>query len=314
MAPLVAALVFVFVVTLVVGLWWVAETRRTVRARLEASGAGFDVEADIVRAHPSGAASAWRVIPSSARVLARLSALSVQAGYTQSATDIALVILAFVAAGGGAAWLRTGRPLWALPAGLIAGALPVAFLAYKRQRRLTRFQTQFPDALDMMTRAIRAGNALTGAIRLVGEEMPDPVGGEFRQAAEEIRLGMEPGEALFRLQTRVPVEDLAFFCTALRIQRATGGNMAEILDRLAEVIRERFKILSYARVLSSQHRGTAICVGLSPLVFGVILLLLQPGYFDALVASELAPTLVGLGLLFEAIGFFAIWRIAKIKV
>jgi hypothetical protein len=121
--------------------------------------------------------------------------------------------------------------------------------------------------------------------------MPDPVE-RVPQVDEEIRLGMDPGEALFRLQKRVPVEDMGFFCTAIKIQRGVGGNLAEVLDRLAEVIRERFKILSYARVLSAQHRWAAICVGLSPAVFAVVFELLHPGYFGALKTNPIGPWLV----------------------
>jgi tight adherence protein B len=131
---------------------------------------------------------------------------------------------------------------------------------------------------------------------------------------DEIRLGTDPGEALFGLETRMPTEDVRFFCTAIRIQRSAGGNLAEILDRLAEVIRERFKILSYARVLSSQHKWSAICVGLSPVIFGLMFQLLNPGYFDTMLADPIGPVLIGAGLVLEAIGFFTIWRIAQIKV
>jgi tight adherence protein B len=105
-----------------------------------------------------------------------------------------------------------------------------------------------------------------------------------------------------------------FFCTAIRIQRSAGGNLAEILDRLAEVIRERFKILSYARVLSSQHKWSAVCVGLSPVIFGLMFQLLNPGYFDVMLSDPIGPVLIAAGLVLEAIGFFTIWRIAQIKV
>src|SRR5262249_15630946 len=194
------------------------------------------------------------------------------------------------------------------------GAIPAIFLVYKRSRRVVRFQTQFPDALDMVARAIRAGNALSGAIKLVGEEMPDPIGSEFRQVDDEIRLGTDPGQALYGLETRMPTEDVRFFCTAIRIQRSAGGNLAEILDRLAEVIRERFKILSYARVLSSQHKWSAVFVGLSPVIFGIMFQLVSPGYFDAMLKDPIGPYLIAIGLVFEVIGFFVIWRIAQIKV
>src|SRR4030095_4614714 len=164
------------------------------------------------------------------------------------------------AVGGAGAWLRTGTLFWGMLTAVVTGSIPTVFLLYKRARRITRFQSQFPDALDMISRAIRAGNALSGAIKLVGEEMPDPTGAEFRQVDEEIRLGSDPSEALFGLETRMPTEDVRFFCTAIRIQRGAGGNLGAVLGPLPEVIRERFKILSYARVLSSQHRWYAVCV------------------------------------------------------
>jgi tight adherence protein B len=247
-------------------------------------------------------------------LMERLGKLVTQSAYKGTSSDFALIIVAFAVIGGAGGWLRTGSFLWGLIAGFAFGALPIVYLMYRRRRRLNAFQSQFPDALDTITRAIRAGNALSGAIRVVGEDMPDPVGAEFRRVDEEIRLGMDPGEALFRLQDRVPVEDIGFFCTAIRIQRGVGGNLAEVLDRLAEVIRERFKILSYARVLSAQHRWSAVCVGLSPAIFAVVFELLHPGYFSALATNPIGPLLVAAGLVLEAIGFFMVWRIAQIKV
>jgi tight adherence protein B len=204
--------------------------------------------------------------------------------------------------------------VWGILAAPVAGALPIAYLMWRRQKRTAQFEAQFPEALDMIARSIRAGNALSAAIRLVGEEMPDPVGDEFKQVSEEIRLGVDPGEALARLQDRVSVEDMSFFCTAIRIQRGAGGNLAEVLDRLAEVIRERFKVLSYARVLQAQHKWSAVAVGMSPMIIGLAFQLLQPGYFDAMFNDPLGPYFLGAGIAFEAVGFFAIWRIAQIKV
>jgi len=188
------------------------------------------------------------------------------------------------------------------------------FLAWKRKKRMQQFETQFPDGLDAMARAIRAGNALGTAVQLVAEEMPDPIGSEFRRVFEETKLGMDPGDALSRLAERTPTDDVRFFCTAVAIQRSSGGNLAEILDRLSEVIRERFRVLSHARALSAQHRWSAICVGVSPLAFALILELLNPGYFTPMMESPLAPLLLGAGFVMEAIGFFMVWRIAQIKV
>ena len=308
----VALLVFTFFVILVVGMWWVSQAQRTVRERLKHAGAP-SARTDILRPEQDalrGLAGAFR----DTGLPQRLARLATEAGYKATAGDLTLVTLACAAVGGAAAWLRTGGLFWGILTAIATGSIPAVYLLYRRARRIARFQTQFPDALDMITRAIRAGNALSGAIKLVGEEMPDPLGVEFRQVDDEIRLGTEPGEALFGLETRMPTEDVRFFCTAIRIQRSAGGNLAEILDRLAEVIRERFKILSYARVLSSQHKWSAVCVGLSPVIFGIMFQLLNPGYFDTMLTDPIGPVLIGAGLVLEAVGFFTIWRIAQIKV
>ena len=313
MALTIALLVFLGIVILVVGLWWVAQAERSVRARLKRSGP-TNGPVRILRAETERSEGTLGDLLGSTGLMGRLSDLGTQAGYKGTPSDLVLIILAFAVVGGAAGWLRTGAFLWGLLAAVVSGSLPFVALLYRRRKRLNTFQTQFPDALDTVTRAIRAGNALSGAIRVVAEDMPDPVGEEFRRVDEEIRLGMDPGEALFRLQKRVPVEDMGFFCTAIKIQRGVGGNLAEVLDRLAEVIRERFKILSYARVLSVQHRWAAICTGLSPAIFAIVFELMHPGYFDALQTNPIGPWLVGAGLILEAIGFFMVWRIAQIKV
>jgi tight adherence protein B len=313
MALTIAGLIFLAIVVLVVGLWWVAQAERAVRARLKRPGPA-DGPTGILRSDVERIDGALGDMLGGTGLMKRLAALVTQSAYKGTTGDVVLIIAAFVVIGGVGGWLRTGALFWGLIAGFTFGSLPIVYLMYLRRRRLNAFQNQFPDALDTITRAIRAGNALSGAIRVVGEDMPDPVGAEFRRVDEEIRLGMDPGEALFRLQTRVPVEDIGFFCTAIRIQRGVGGNLAEVLERLAEVIRERFKILSYARVLSSQHRWSAVCVGLSPALFAILFELMHPGYFTALTTDPIGPLLVGAGLVLEAIGFFMVWRIAQIKV
>ncbi len=308
----IAGLVFLFVVILVAGGWWISQANRNVRARLWHPTPQTTTQ--ILKPETEKGDGGVEGLLGRTGLPDRLASLATQAGYKTAGGDLMLILAACAAVGGAGGWLRTGVFAWGILTALILGSTPVVYLIYKRNRRLARFQVQFPDALDMVTRAVRAGNALSGAIRLVGQEMPDPVGQEFRQVDEEIRLGVEPGEALFRLHGRVGTEDVRFFCTAIRIQRGSGGNLAEILDRLAEVIRERFKILSYARVLASQHKWSAILVGLSPVIFGAMFQMLHPGFFDPLVNDPMGPTLIMGGLIMEAIGFFMIWRIAQIKV
>ncbi len=243
-----------------------------------------------------------------------LETLIEQAGRKMSAGSILLLMAGQAVVGFLIAWLRTGSVLWAVVAAVVVGALPLGYLFYKRQERVKAFEEQFPEALDMMSRAVRAGYALSGGIQLVSEEMPEPVGEELKLVAEEIRLGVEPGEALAKLWRRMPTSDVGFFCTAIRIQRSAGGNLAEMLDRLSEVIRTRFAILGQARALSAQQRYAAIIVGVSPLAFAILMRLMNPRYFDPLLASPYGPKLIAAGFVMEAIGFALIWRIAKIKI
>jgi tight adherence protein B len=293
------------IVVTIVGFWYLSETRRRVRDRLTYGTRLTESDAGIFRAAPQGATSP----------LSSVATLIEQAGYDNPRIGIILFLtLACALIAGIAAWRHTGGMVPGILSGLVAASLPYFYLLRKRHQRFQQFEQQFPDALDMMTRSIRAGHALSGAIGLVGEEMPDPVGQEFRRVFEEIRLGLDPGEALSGIQRRVPTEDTGFFYTAISIQRIGGGNLAEILDRLAEVIRERFKLLKQARVLSTQHRWTAICVGLSPFAFALIFELTYPGYFDPLLKSPYAPYMLTAGIILETIGFFSIWRIAQIKV
>lgn len=301
----IAALAFLATVTTILGSWRRAEARRTIRDRLGYHARATETDVGIFRTDPREADPRWRW----------LTTLTEQAGYDNARASVVLLLVGTCAlVGGAAAAYRTGGIVVGVLSGLITGSLPYFYLLHKRHQRFQQFELQFPDALDMMTRSIRAGHALSAAIGLVGEEMPDPVGQEFRRVFEEVRLGLDPGEALLGIQRRVATEDTGFFCTAINIQRIGGGNLAEILDRLAEVIRERFKLLKHARVLSTQHRWTAICVGLSPFVFAFIFELTSPGYFDPLLKSPYAPYMLMAGFVLETIGFFAIWRIAQIKV
>lgn len=307
-----AAVVFAFVVAVTVGLWWVAAARREIKGRLTAAVRGSAAGTMIL--HESGDGSSTGAVLGKTAAYGWLRALIEQSGRQVSVSDVLLVMATFGLVGGLLGWFRGGGVLVILLCMATAAGLPLAYLMYKRQQRLKEFERLFPDGLDMLSRAIRSGYALAGGIQLVGDEMPDPVGEELRRVFEEIRLGLDPGEALGRLSTRIPSEDVRFFCTAIRIQRTAGGNLAEVLDRLSEVIRERFKLLGHARALSAQQRYAAIAVGLSPVAFGILFRLMNPNYFDPLLNSPIGPHLIAAGAVSEIIGFLIIWRIAKIKI
>jgi tight adherence protein B len=307
-----AGLVFVVMVTLVVGLWWACGAGELVRRRLGRYVDASSPAPELLRS--DAAPSTWERALRKSDLVGQLARLAEQAGSKRSATELLVTIGILGVVGGVLGGWRTGTGGGALISALVAGALPVLRLMHRRHRRVQRFQEHFADAVDMIARSIRAGNALSASIQLVADEMTDPIGHEFRHVTEEIRLGLDPGEALSRLQQRVPTEDVEFFCTAVRIQRGSGGNLAEILDRLSDVIRKRYELLSHARVLSSQQRYAAVFVGASPALFSVVFYFLSPGYFDPLIESPMAPILVTAGLMLEAIGAVVIWRLAKIKV
>ena len=310
----IATLVFVAVVTVILGLWWVRTSGERVRRRLERHAEEAMPERQLLRTDLTTTPPAWERFIRKSDLVGQLARLAEQAGSRRSVGELLLLMGGVAAAGGLIGGWRTGSVAGAVISTILVGAVPVLFLMHRRHRRIQQFQEHFADAVDMISRAIRAGNALSSAIQLVAEEMADPIGHEFRHVTEEIRLGVDPGEALARLQQRIPTDDVEFFCTAVRIQRSAGGNLAEILDRLSDVIRKRFELLSHARVLSAQQRYAAIFVGLSPAMFSVIFYFLSPGYFDPLIESPIAPMLVTVGLVLEAVGALIIWRLAKIKV
>jgi tight adherence protein B len=307
-----ALLVFAVIILLAVGGWWMWQSGERLRRRL-GSAADGPADTELLKAD-AASRSSLDLMARRSSLLNQAMALAEQAGYKQSPGDILLLLLVFAVVGGVLGMWRIGNLGGALIAAVIAGSLPVLYFAYRRARRLQAFQEHFADAVDMISRSMRAGNALPTAIQLVGDEMADPIGQEFRQVSEEVRLGLDPAEALGRLRARIPSEDVAFFCTAVNIQRAAGGNLAEILDRLSEVIRKRFELLSHARVLSSQQRYSAVFVGMSPVVFCIVFYFLSPGYFDPLLESPSGTMLITGGAVMEAIGFGVIWRMARIKV
>jgi tight adherence protein B len=307
----VAALIFLVILTVTLGAWWIWESSDRLRRRLGKT-ANEAEETQLLKEEAT--ASPFDAVAKRSSLVTQLTALAQQAGSRQGAGDLLLLLAVLAGVGAAIGGWRSGSVSGALVAGVVSGFLPVIYFMYKRARRLKRFQEHFADTVDMMSRSMRAGNALTSAIQLVGQEMADPIGEEFRQVAEEVRLGLDPTVALGGLKNRVPSEDVAFFCTAVNIQRAAGGNLAEILDRLSDVIRKRFELLSHARVLSAQQRYAAIFVGLSPVVFSILFYFISPGYFDPLIESPSAPMLVGGGAVLQVIGFAVIWRLAQIKV
>ena len=193
-------------------------------------------------------------------------------------------------------------------------ALPYIVIAVKRGRRLARFEEAFAETIDLLARAVRAGHALTTGLQLVGEEMREPVGGEFRVVYEQQNLGLPLGDALHNLAVRVPLSDVSVFVSALQLQRSAGGNVAEVLDNLAAVIRERFKIMRQVKVFTAQGRLTLyFLTSLAPLP-AVGLFLLNPDYMMRLFEDPLGQKFVGGSMGLLTMGYIIIRKIIQIKV
>ena len=200
-------------------------------------------------------------------------------------------------------------------AGLLLGFfVPYAYASHMRARRFQKFEEKFPEAIDTLARAVRAGHAFTTALEMIATELAEPVAGEFRQLYEEQKFGLPVRDALINLTDRIPLVDVKFFVTAVMLQRETGGNLAEILDNLSYVIRERFKILRQVRVHTAQGRLTMVLLMALPPTIVVLMLMLNPGFIQPLFSDPLGHTLIVAGVTLQTLGYFVIRKIIRIQV
>jgi tight adherence protein B len=197
---------------------------------------------------------------------------------------------------------------------ILAGMAPYWFLVHKRTKRMKRFEEQFPESLELLSRAIRAGHAFQTAMSMAGDELPTPAGPEFKKTFEEQNFGLPLKEALTGLSERVPLLDVRFFVTAVLIQRETGGNLAEILDNLAHVVRERFKLLRQVRIHTAHGRFTAYVLLCVPFVLGIFLSMINPDLMGLLFRDRMGHMLLIVGLGLQVIGYFWIRQVIRIEV
>ena len=313
---LVAGLSFVVVAGLIFALWWafVSEREGALQARMTSRGMGTAASASSVLTTTARDLSPLGKFATFVPGMRQLEELTEQAGW-HGKSDRALALIAlFTFVGGAIGFLRMNHWMWGILWAAAFGVLPILYLRYLRQKRLDKFSEQFPDALDMMTRALRTGYAVGPAFQLVGEDMPDPVATEFRRVSDQISLGRPTTEALLEMYGRIRSEDVRFFYVAVGIQREVGGNLAEILEKLSEVIRERFKLLAFAQVLSAQQKAAAYCVGASPFVTALLLVLRSPEWFDPLWKWPYGTYAVLGCLALMVCGFLVLRRIANITV
>ncbi len=198
--------------------------------------------------------------------------------------------------------------------GFILAAVPTGVLIYKRAQRLKKFTEQFPDTLDMMARSLRAGHSFTSALQVVAEEMPEPVSKVFRIAYDEQSLGLSLSESLINMTERINSIDLAFFVTAVNIQRETGGNLAEILEKLGVTIRERFKILGQLRIYTAQGRLSGYILAVIPIALALIIWVINPDYVAVLFKTTIGLYMIAAAITLQIIGFFVIRKIINIEI
>ena len=199
--------------------------------------------------------------------------------------------------------------------GAVLGAcIPIAVVAFQRSRRLHAFEKVFPEAIDLLGRAVRAGHSFATGLEMIATELPEPVGGEFRMTFEEQNFGLPLRDSLLNLSERIPLIDVRFFVTAVLIQKETGGNLAEILDNLSHIVRERFKILGEVRIRTAQGRLTAAILISLPPIMALVLRSINPDYIKPLFDDPWGPVMLAIAASLQIIGSIILWRIVNIEV
>ncbi len=222
-------------------------------------------------------------------------------------------ILAFMA-GFILGWMLTSMLLMAFGLGLVASCGPVVYIWRKRKARLHRFEELFPDALEFVSRSMRAGHAFSVSLEMIHREFQEPVAGEFRRTFEEHNLGLPIEVALQKLAKRVPSLDVHFFVSAVLLQKRTGGNLAEILDKLAYVIRERFKLRGRIRAVSAHGKMTATALSAIPAAVAVLMFYTNPEYVKFFFKDETGQIMMGSAVVLQLIGYLIMKNIVNIEV
>jgi len=198
--------------------------------------------------------------------------------------------------------------------GALGVALPFLVASVMRQRRFDKFEEQFPEAMDLLGRAVRAGHAFTTGFELIGKELPDPVGQEFRVAFQQQSLGLPLKDALGNLAVRMPLPDIRIFVSSLQIQRESGGNLGEVLDTMSQIVRERFKLRRQIRIFTAEGRLSMYFLTAIPIVAFLGLMIFQPDYLAPMLTDHRGHVGLAAAVVLQIIGYIVISRIIKIKV
>jgi tight adherence protein B len=293
------------------------ERRRLSRRLLDLSSAPEAVEGEesLVRRDPIGPLPVIDKLVSGTKAGSWLAKLIEQAGARTTPSAILVMTLGmaivFMLLGN----VFAGRiPYLPLLIGAMGGVVPISVLMYKRSARIGKFEEQFPEALDLLSRALRAGHAFQTAMGMVADDLKEPVGPEFKKTFDQQNYGLPLRDSLFQLADRIPLMDVRFFVTAVLIQRDTGGNLAEILDNLSHVVRERFKIRRQIRTHTAHGRFTGLVLLALPAGLGMILTFLSPDHMGPLFSNPMGQQMIIAAIIMQTIGFFWIRKILQIEV
>ena len=269
---------------------------------------------DLERRSPRGSFFFLEELVKGGGLLRRLQNAIEQANLKYRAGNVALLILALFALGYAATVLASVPIVFLrlLLAALLA-FLPLAFILWKRRKRLKQFEAALPDAIDLFTRAMRAGHNIHSGLEVIANETYDPVRMEFRKLMEELALGSQVDTALRKLAARIPLVDLHFFVTGVVLQRQTGANIVGVLENLSLVIRERLNMAAKLRAHTAQQRLSAVVMILAPLVTGLAFYVLKPDYIEILWTDNIGNIFFTYAIASELLGAFILWRIASVK-
>jgi tight adherence protein B len=316
---------FGIVLAIFFGIYWflvlrpeeanVSALRRRLKVGRLQGTRGEVLTADLLRqqAPLSGISGLDRLLHGAERLILPSRRMIDHAGLNITVGSLILMCAVAGLAGYAVIYAFTRLTYFAALLGAVATYVPVAIVQFRAKRRVLKFEEQFPEAIDLLSRALKAGHAFTTGLSLVAEEMPDPVGTEFRLAFDRQNFGMPLQDALRSLADRVPLLDAKFFVTAVLTQRDAGGNLSEVLDNLASVIRERFRVKRQVRVVTAHARMTGwVLVGLPP-TLGVVLSLLSPEHMSLLWTDPTGIRMVAVALVLQVIGTLVIRKLVDIE-
>jgi len=275
----------------------------------DTGGMPQDVRADILKETPPLELFLNRI-----PLLRRLDSRLDRSGLKVTLATFLSFVIGFGLGGFIICFLFTRNLYLSIPAGILLLSVPFFYMEYKKRERETKFTEQFPDALTMISRSLRSGHSFTSAIELVGTEVSDPLGGLFKTAYDQQLLGLRINDTLNNLNNRIDSLDLRFFTTASDINREVGGNFAEILDKLADTIRERIKVRRQLRVHTAQGRMTGYILAAMPIGAFFLMNFMIPGYQKRLLEDDLGRMILIAAAIMQIIGFFVIRRIINIRI